>query len=202
MTATFARRLDALYAFARRVAGEDGAPALVEALDAVLTATPARACLAFGVDGALDPVAERGLLVRAGVDAQVVKRALYRLASHAATTRRALVLGDTRLETHVPEAVDLLRGNFADVERRVIGLDHMVVGKRLAERWQLPSTIRDCIWLHGQLPAALPATVKNPQLVNLITLADTLVREQHLGYSGNYSFSVPIQTLLFVARWC
>lgn len=96
----------------------------------------------------------------------------------------------------VVEAVEMLRGNIADVERKVIGLDHMVVGKRLAERWQLPAPVRDCIWLHGQLPQALPATVKNPRLVNLITLADILVREQHLGYSGNYTYTVPRQALL------
>src|SRR5690348_9057842 len=96
----------------------------------------------------------------------------------------------------VVEAADLLRGNIADVERQVIGLDHMVVGKRLAERWALPSTIRDCAWLHGQAPQALPATVAQPRLVNLVTLADTLVRENHLGYSGNYTFSVPRQILL------
>jgi signal transduction histidine kinase/HD-like signal output (HDOD) protein len=94
------------------------------------------------------------------------------------------------------EAADLLRGNIADVERGVIGLDHMVVGKRLAERWQLPATIRDCAWLHGQPPQALPAGVRNPRLVNLITLADMLAREQHLGYSGNYTFPISRQALL------
>lgn len=98
----------------------------------------------------------------------------------------------------VVEAADLLRGNVADVERQVIGLDHMVVGKRLAERWGLPANLRDCIWLHGQLPQALPATVKNPRLVNLVTLADLLVREQHLGYSGNYVFTLPRQQLMDV----
>jgi putative nucleotidyltransferase with HDIG domain len=98
--------------------------------------------------------------------------------------------------SRVVEAADLLRGNIADVERTVIGLDHMVVGKRLAERWKLPVELRDCIWLHGQLPAALPATVKSPRLVNLVTLADLLVREQHLGYSGNYTFHLPKQSLI------
>jgi putative nucleotidyltransferase with HDIG domain len=98
--------------------------------------------------------------------------------------------------SRVVEAADLLRGNIADVERSVIGVDHLVVGKRLAERWQLPANLRDCIWLHGQLPEALPATVRNPRLVNLVTLADQLVREQHLGYSGNYSGSVPLASLL------
>lgn len=89
----------------------------------------------------------------------------------------------------VVEGTDLLRGNIADLERTIIGLDHMVVGKRLAERWKLPASIRDAIWLHGQLPQALPSTVTHPNLVNLVTLADLLVREQHLGYSGNYTFS-------------
>jgi putative nucleotidyltransferase with HDIG domain len=96
----------------------------------------------------------------------------------------------------VVEATELLRGNIADLERQIIGLDHMVVGKRLAERWGLPATIRDCIWLHGQLPGALPAGVRNPRLVNLVTLADCLVREQHLGFSGNFSFTVQRQPLV------
>jgi putative nucleotidyltransferase with HDIG domain len=98
--------------------------------------------------------------------------------------------------SRVVEAVELLRGNIADLERTIIGLDHMVVGKRLAEKWQLPATVRDCIWLHGQLPEALPATVRNPKMVNLVTLADSLVREQHLGYSGNFTPGVPRQKLL------
>jgi putative nucleotidyltransferase with HDIG domain len=112
-------------------------------------------------------------------------------------------LGKVALDAALPksfdrvvEAADLLRGNIADLERSIIGLDHMVVGKRLAERWGLPLPIRECIWLHGQVPAALPQTVKSPKLVNLVTLADILVREQHLGYSGNYSFNLPRQVLL------
>lgn len=111
-------------------------------------------------------------------------------------------LGKVALDSMLPksfgrvvEASDLLRGNIADLERQVIGIDHMVVGKRLAEKWNLPASIRDCIWLHGQLPQALPATVRNPRLVNLVTLADLLVREQHLGYSGNYSFTMTRQLL-------
>ena len=91
--------------------------------------------------------------------------------------------------SRVVEAADLLRGNIADLERSIIGLDHMVVGKRLAEKWHLPDVIRDCAWLHGQSPSALPGNLKSPRMVNLVTLADMLVRESHLGYSGNYTFA-------------
>jgi putative nucleotidyltransferase with HDIG domain len=96
----------------------------------------------------------------------------------------------------VVEAVDLLRSNIADVERMVIGLDHMVVGKRLAERWELPQIIRETIWLHGQLPEALPASVKYPRMINVVTLADLIVREQHLGYSGNWTFTLNRKRLI------
>lgn len=58
----------------------------------------------------------------------------------------------------VVEAAELLCGNIADIERTVIGLDHMVAGKRLAERWQLPQAIRESIWLHGQPPQAFRRT--------------------------------------------
>jgi putative nucleotidyltransferase with HDIG domain len=98
----------------------------------------------------------------------------------------------------VVEAADLLRGNIADVERTVIGLDHMVAGKRLAERWELPQIIRESIWLHGQVPEALPDSVKFPRMINLVTLADLIVREQHLGYSGNYAFTLNRQRLIEV----
>jgi HD-like signal output (HDOD) protein/signal transduction histidine kinase len=111
-------------------------------------------------------------------------------------------LGKVALDAALPksysravEAADLLRGNIADVERTVIGLDHMVVGKRLAEGWKLPTNMRDCIWLHGQTPGALPPSVANPKLVNLVTLADMVAREMHLGYSGNFSFPVSKQIL-------
>jgi putative nucleotidyltransferase with HDIG domain len=103
-------------------------------------------------------------------------------------------IGKIALDTILPksyarvlEAADLLRGDISDTERSVIGLDHLVVGKRVAERWNLPPAIRESIWLHGQLPEALPGTLKHPRMVNLVTLADLLVRQQHLGYSGNYS---------------
>src|SRR5207302_8394513 len=91
-------------------------------------------------------------------------------------------LGKVALDAALPksfdrvvEAADLLRSNIADLERSIIGLDHMVVGKRLAARWGLPTLLRECVWMHGQNPAALPTTVQNARLINLISLADVLV---------------------------
>jgi putative nucleotidyltransferase with HDIG domain len=96
----------------------------------------------------------------------------------------------------VVDAAEMLRADIADVERNVIGMDHMVIGKRLAERWMLPAVLRDAIWLHNQSPEALPPNLKNPRLVNIVTLADAAARHAHIGYSGNYSHSISTAALL------
>ncbi len=106
----------------------------------------------------------------------------------------------------VVEMASLTRGDIADIERRVIGLDHGLAGKRLAEAWNLPQMITQAIWLHGTPPpvsaaaAGTPgaATAKSGGLVNsgivvLVGLADVLVRRQHIGYSGNYLFPYEIE---------
>ena len=79
-------------------------------------------------------------------------------------------------------------GNIADVEKRIMGIDHTVVGKRLAEKWNLPEPITETIWLHHQCPRTLPEAVINRTLVQVVHLADVLAREQHIGYSGNHTF--------------
>lgn len=85
----------------------------------------------------------------------------------------------------VIELADLNQGNIAQFEQRIIGIDHHTVGKRLAERWQLPHRLQDCIWLHGTAPAMLP-DLPHRRLVGLVGLADLMVRRQHVGYSGNF----------------
>jgi putative nucleotidyltransferase with HDIG domain len=79
--------------------------------------------------------------------------------------------------------------NIADVEKKVLGIDHTVVGKRLAEKWQLPLPIIETIWLHHQSTEALPEAVRYRNIVKTVHLADLLVREQRIGYSGNHYFA-------------
>lgn len=94
----------------------------------------------------------------------------------------------------VIELTDLNQGDIAEFERMIIGVDHHTAGKRLAEQWQLPMLIQDCIWLHGTAPDALPR-IEHRRMVGLIGLADLVARQQHLGYSGNFNFRVTAETL-------
>jgi HD-like signal output (HDOD) protein len=85
----------------------------------------------------------------------------------------------------VLQLAELNQGNLAEFERRVIGLDHHTAGKRLAEQWGLPHALQDCIWLHGTAYELLPR-LEHRRLVGLVSLADLMVRQQHVGFSGNF----------------
>jgi len=87
----------------------------------------------------------------------------------------------------VIELTELNQGNIAEFERRIIGLDHLTAGKRLAEQWGLPYWIQDCIWLHGANYATLPR-LPHRRMIGLVTLADLVVRRHYIGYSGNFTF--------------
>lgn len=102
-------------------------------------------------------------------------------------------LGKIALHTAMPKSyarivvqADELRSDIGMIERRLLGADHAMAGHRLAKRWGLPQRLVDCIWLHHQTPEALPANIAKQRHVQLILLADTIAREQQLGWSGNY----------------
>ncbi|MEO1236565.1 MAG: HDOD domain-containing protein, partial [Planctomycetota bacterium] len=86
----------------------------------------------------------------------------------------------------VVELAELNQDDIAQVERKVVGLDHHTAGKRLAEQWNLPLRLQDCIWLHGSPVDTLPK-VEHRRLVGLVKLADAVVRARHVGYSGNHT---------------
>jgi signal transduction histidine kinase/HD-like signal output (HDOD) protein len=87
--------------------------------------------------------------------------------------------------SRVIELVELNQSDIAEFERRIIGLDHHTAGKRMAEQWQLPQRLQDCIWLHGSAYETLPK-LEHRRLIGLVGLADLIVRRQHIGFSGNF----------------
>ena len=76
--------------------------------------------------------------------------------------------------------------NIADVENKILGVDHSIAGKRLGQKWNLPESVVETIWLHHSWVNALPEVLKHPTIVQAVHLADIIAREQRIGYSGNH----------------
>ena len=68
--------------------------------------------------------------------------------------------------------------------RRLIGIDSHTAGKRLAEHWHLPNSIGDVLWLHGQPFNSLP-DLPHREMIELVSLADAVVRRQHITMVGH-----------------
>jgi len=104
-------------------------------------------------------------------------------------------MGKVALDTCLPKSFDRIvrqtnaeNGCIAEIERKLLGLDHTIAGRRLAMRWGLPGAIVEAVWLHHQGTQPLPDAVEHRRLVQLVYLADLIAREQRIGYSGNFRF--------------
>lgn len=63
-------------------------------------------------------------------------------------------------------------GNFSEVERRILGVDHSLLGKTLAEQWKFPVRCQEVAGFHHN-PTALEGEGRG--LVGLMYVADTIV---------------------------
>jgi len=110
-------------------------------------------------------------------------------------------LGKLALDKVLPRAFERCvqlceqkRCDIAEVERKVIGLDHHTAGKRLAEHWGLPHALQDVIWLHNQPALSLPS-VPHRWLISVVTIAQSITRKLLIGWSGNFSTVRSIEQL-------
>ena len=111
-------------------------------------------------------------------------------------------LGKSALDAALPKSyARVLRrcestgADIADVEQGILGVDHLAAGRHVALRWGLPQRFVECIWLHHHLPESLPTTVAAGGHVQIVQLADTLVRERRIGFSGTQTVSRASQLL-------
>ncbi len=81
------------------------------------------------------------------------------------------------------------RGDLAAWETRVLGVDHHRAGRRLAEHWGLPVALAGAMALHRAPALGEPGGAASAagDLPRLIGVADALVRERHIGFSGNHT---------------
>ncbi|AQT68169.1 Sporulation kinase D [Anaerohalosphaera lusitana] len=72
------------------------------------------------------------------------------------------------------------------VEMQNLGLDHMIIGKRLAEKWHLPAEIAFAIWMHHSDAEALSDELAGAKMAQVVNLADSIARHCEIGLSGSF----------------
>jgi len=72
------------------------------------------------------------------------------------------------------------------VERDHLGLDHTIVGKRLAEKWSLPREITCAVWLHHSDARTISENMPAAKLALVVQLADIIARQSGIGFSGSF----------------
>jgi putative nucleotidyltransferase with HDIG domain len=72
------------------------------------------------------------------------------------------------------------------LEQKHLGLDHTILGKRLAARWRLPNQIVLAIWLHHSDVHLLSQSMPEAKIAQVVQLADLIARQCGIGQSGSF----------------
>ena len=72
------------------------------------------------------------------------------------------------------------------IEQSHLGLDHTILGKRLAQKWHLPDEITLAIWLHHNDTAAISQDMPEARIAQVVQLADLTARQCAIGQSASY----------------
>jgi len=75
--------------------------------------------------------------------------------------------------------------NLSAVAQRQLGIDHVVVAKRLAEKWALPEPVVLAVWLHNTDPDVLAADLPRTRIPLIVHVATLLARQAGIGDSGD-----------------
>lgn len=97
-------------------------------------------------------------------------------------------------EKMIQQARDEQSG-LAEVEQTHLGLDHTVLGRRLAQKWLLPEPIVSAIWLHHFDAQSLSPELPDADITRVVALADRLARRAGLGQSGSFDIPEGIEEL-------
>ena len=72
------------------------------------------------------------------------------------------------------------------LEQKHLGLDHTILGKRLAAKWRLPSQIVLAIWLHHSDFHLISQSMPEAKIAQVVQLADLIARQCGIGQSGSF----------------
>jgi putative nucleotidyltransferase with HDIG domain len=84
------------------------------------------------------------------------------------------------------------------IEQKYLGADHTIIGKHLAQKWQLPNLIVLGIWLHHSETVTISQDMPEARIAVVVQLADSIARQSAIGWSGSYDLPQAAEP---IAQW-
>ncbi|MHC4284431.1 MAG: HDOD domain-containing protein, partial [Planctomycetota bacterium] len=81
------------------------------------------------------------------------------------------------------------------IEQKQLGLDHTILGKRLAQKWHLPNQITLAIWLHHSDVVRISQSMPEARIAQVVQLADSIARQSGIGRSGSFDSPEPAEQI-------
>jgi len=72
------------------------------------------------------------------------------------------------------------------IEQKYLGIDHTIIGKRLAQKWGLGNQIVLAIWLHHSDTNIISQNIGEAKIAQVVQLADIIARQCNIGQSGSF----------------
>ena len=142
-----------------------------------------------------------GVACCAGDIAELVLGAGYRQLAYSAGLLHDI--GKLALDEVMPKSFERMvseaksqNASLQHVEQKHLGIDHAVIGRRLAEKWHLPSEIVLAIWLHHSDPEIICENLPAARIAGIVRLADIITRQCDIGMSGSFDSPDSISELV------
>lgn len=81
------------------------------------------------------------------------------------------------------------------IEQKHLGLDHTILGKRLAQKWHLPNQITLAIWLHHSDVVRISQSMPEARIAQVVQLADSIAHQSGIGRSGSFDSPEPAEQI-------
>jgi len=75
---------------------------------------------------------------------------------------------------------------LAFVERKYLGVDHTIIGKRLGAKWNLPKQVSWAAWLYDKNTDVIAKSVPQARIAQIVGLGSAIARLAEVGDSGSY----------------
>jgi len=90
------------------------------------------------------------------------------------------------------------RVGACEVERKYLGTDHTILGRRLARKWHLPDAVELAIWFHHSDTVTIYQNMPGARIAAIVQLANSMARQSGIGQSGSFDSPEEIEPTVSV----